>query len=777
MKAPDARRVAFASLILTLILIILPLSLAAQATRPTPFRPPRPAPAEPPRPIPMPPFRPVPIPPPHPVPGFVRGSTSVHARFDGSILQVSCEQTFANDGGRLEEVEVLLPIPADAVVTDGLLLADGQEIRAEVLPAGEARAIYEQIVRQRRDPALLELAGHGLVRLSAFPIPPGGRRTVSYRYHQPIPGDRGSCRLEFPIASLCGIDRSGPLEFDLSIDSRDPIVQVYSPTHDFDITRDGPNTADLRYAEDSPDPRETLEVSVVRGGESIGLDLRTGRGRGEDGYFLIAVSPGWNLLETRKLASEAVTFVLDTSGSMEGEKFEQARAALESFLGEIPRQDRFNLVGFSDDAQILFDDGPRRLTEETRREARSFLRRLEAGGGTALDDALEAAAQVTPQGGMILLLTDGQPTVGETDRHEILEHVRHLRREQRFYAFGVGYDVDSRLLDDLAEQGNGSVCYVRPGENVESAVTMLRRRVGHPCATDVRLAVDGARIDEVFPADGQVLYAGEPLIFAGRVSERARGATVRVSAIGPDGRKLVRSWRVDFSDPGARSSAVPVLWASRKAASLIERIREEGRDPRAMAELQELSRRYGILNEEVALLARENEQPLLAAQHDAVPPPSPGGGWQRITPMMGRGAGIAASKSAPTQANVATDQEEFDMSAKTWELKSTGSASAMKDETLDIRSAGEKIFRKDGDVWVDTEIQDPLPKGTRTIRIRTFGAAALQLAAGDVRIASWFAVGERVRVALPGIVIETAPDGMETLSDVQVREIIEAARD
>lgn len=712
---------------------------------------------------------------PRPVLGLVHGRTSAHARFDGSILQVSCEQTFVNDGGRQEEVEVLLPIPAEAVVTDGLLLADGQEIRAEVLPAGEARAIYEQIVRQRRDPALLELAGHGLVRLSAFPIPPGGKRTVSYRYHQPIPVERRSCRLAFPIASLCGIDRSGPLEFDLTVDARDPIVQIYSPTHDLDITRDGPSTADLRYEEDTPDPRETIEVNLVRGGESIGLDLRTARGRGEDGYFLIAVSPGWDLLEGRKRASEAVTFVLDVSGSMEGEKFEQARAALESFLGEMPRQDRFNLVAFSDDAEILFDDGPHRLTEETRREARSYLRRLEAGGGTALDDALEAAGRVTPQGGMILLLTDGRPTVGETDPGEILEHVRHLRREQRFYAFGVGYDVDARLLDGLADQGNGSVCYVRPGENVESAVTTLRRRVGHPCATDVRLAVDGARVDEVFPAGEQVLYAGEPLIFAGRVNERARGATVRVTASGLDGRTLVRSWRVGFSDPETRSSAVPVLWASRKAASLIERIRDEGRDPRAMAELQELSRRYGILNEEVALLARENEQPLLAAQRDAVPQPSPGGGWQRIVPMLGRGSGIAASKSAAPQANIATDQEAFEMSAKTWELKSTATASAMKDESIDVRSAGEKTFRKEGEVWVDTEIPDPLPKGTRTIRIRAFGAAALQLAASDERIASWLAVGERVRLGLPGIVLETTPDGLETISDAQLKEIVEAA--
>ncbi len=711
-----------------------------------------------------------------PVPGSVRGRTSVRARLDGSILQVSCEQLFINDGRRAEEVEILLPIPADAVVTDGLLLADGQEIRAEVLPAGEARAIYERIVRQRRDPALLELAGHGLVRLSAFPIPPGGRRTVSFRYHQSLPGERGRTRLAFPVASLCGIDRSGPLDFDLTIDGRDPIEQVYSPSHEFEITREGPTTADLRYVDDSPDPRETLEVSVVRGGESIGIDLRTARERGEDGYFLLAVSPGWDLLRGRETSSEAVTFVLDTSGSMEGEKFEQARSALESFIREIPRQDRFNLVAFSDGVDLLFDDGPHRVTEETRRRALSFLRRLEPGGGTAIDDALDAAGRATPQGGMILLLTDGQPTVGETDPRTIVENVRRLRREQRFYAFGVGYDVDARLLDDLADQGNGSVSYVRPGENVENAVTALRRRVGHPCARNVRIEVDGTRVDEIFPAGEQVLFAGEPLILAGRVSPRAHLATVRITAEGPDGRRLARSWRVDFSDPEARSSAVPVLWASRKAASLIEQIRREGSDRRAMDELRELSQRYGILNEEVALLAREDD-PALFAERDRAPQV---GGWQRIKQLSGglamrSGRGVAHSpQSAPTQSSVPAPRDEFEMSAKTWELKDAGMAAQAKLEPGDVVTAGEKTFRKVGEVWTDTRIADPLPKGTKTIRVRAFSDGSFKLAAADERIAAWLAVGERVRIALPGIVLEVTPGGEETLSQSTLREILDA---
>ena len=717
----------------------------------------------------------------------VERAAEVSARLDGSILQVSCQQLFINKGTTVQEVEVLLPIPADAVVTDGMLLADGQEIRAEVLPAAEARSIYESIVRQRRDPALIELAGHGLVRLSAFPIPPHGRRTVSYRFHQTIPGIDGRTRLALPVAALCGIDGVGPVRFDLAIDGQDPLVQVYSPSHHFEIDRTGPTSASLCYADDSPDPRETIEVSVVRGGESIGIDLRTARERGEDGYFLLAVSPGWNLLKGRERSSEAVTFVLDRSGSMEGEKFDQARRALESFVREIPPRDRFNLIAFSDQVEILFDDGPRQTTAATRRQAQRWIDRLHAGGGTALDDALQEAGRVTPAGGLILLLTDGQPTVGETDRQTILENVRHPRREQRFYAFGVGYDVDARLLDALAEQGNGSVSYVRPGEEVENAVSLLRRRVGHPCAQNVRIDVKGARIHDTFPAGEQVLFAGEPLIFAGRVGSRARAATVTITADGPDGRRLAQSWRVDFGDPDARSSAVPVLWASRKAASLIATLRRDGRDPRTLDALRELSRRYGILNEEVALLAREDEAPLLASRDQA----PRGGGWKRFKDLPHRpidrlpptgvtthDQGVLAAPPMPsgsTNPGISAQREEFDMSVKTWELRDARLVNESKLEAVGVITAGERTFRKIGEVWVDTRIVDPLPKGTKTIRVRSFSDASFQLAAADKRFAAWIAVGERVRIALSGIVLEVSPDGEEILSKTALEEILDAA--
>jgi Ca-activated chloride channel homolog len=729
--------------------------------------------------------RPVPPVPPILPPGHadVHGSTRVDANLDGLILQVDCEQSFTNDGASLQEVEILLPVPADAVVTNGLLLADGKEYPAEVLPADEARAIYEEIVRRRRDPALIELVGHGLIRLSAFPIPPGGTRQVSFRYSQSLPAREGRIRLLFPVSALCGLNREGPLDLRLAIDGNERLSQVYSPSHDLEIEREGPSRASLHFAVDSANPHETLEVIAVRDEDSIGVDLRTAAGHGEDDYFLLAVSPGWDLLDQRRRAPKTIVFVLDTSGSMQGEKFLQARDALEKMIEETSPNDRFNLISFSSDVHSLFPGGPRRATDSARASAGRWLRSLEATGGTAIADAIEEAYRQIGRSGLVLFLTDGLPTVGEQDHDAIVRRAASGGRSVRFYAFGVGYDVDAMLLDDLARRGGGSVSYVRPGENIEEAVSSLRQRVEHPCAGNVRIQITGARVRDLYPEGPRDLFAGEPLIFAGRVRRDSGRATIRLTAEGPDGRALRDSWTVDFDDPDARSSAVPVLWASRKAADLIEKIRREGHDPEALAELEEISRRYGILNEEVALLARE-DTPMIAAQAPVDRPRGLLGEVQKIVDWRagssgGRDLAVRGAAQPPQSVPAPAERKkEVELSSKVWSLSGAGTTAELRKDEADqesIRMAGEVAFRNEGGIWVDSRIGDSLPGGIETIRVRPYGAAYFELAGAGGRIAAWLALGEKVRVQLPGIILEVTPEGEETLPRDTVRRVIEAA--
>ncbi len=714
---------------------------------------------------PMPPILPTPFPPhdesPEPAAG-VRSSTVAEATLDGGILTTSCNQTFSNSSAQTQQVEVLLPVPAAAVVSDAVLLADGREYRAEVLPAAEARGIYEAIVRQRRDPALLELAGHGLIRLSAFPIPAGGTRTVSYRFHQPLPAREGRQRVRVELASLCGADRRGAIDFTLQIDGVAPLAQVSSSSHEIEVRRLGASAARVRFRDAHPDPRGVLELSVVRDARDVGLDLRTARGHGADDYFLLSLSPGWQLLQSRARTPQTAVFVLDTSGSMEGEKFAQAQAALSRFLDDLRASDRFNLVAFASNVRSFARGGPVAATSPTRRQAREWVEGLAAGGGTNIAEALETALTPEWDASLVLFLTDGKATEGETDPTVILRRAAHAPRGMRFYAFGVGYDVDAHLLDDLARRGHGSVTYVHPGEDVGVAVGALRRRVERPCVRDVQVTIDGARVRQVFPSGALDLFADQPLLIAGRVAPRSGRATVRLEGRAPDGRMLAASWPVDFEDADARSASVPVLWASRKAAALLDDLRHEGRTPARLDSLRALASRYGILTEELALLAREPDQ-AVAQFGPATPQPNLQAKSQRTTraevPQASRVRAPPPSPDTPA----AVDQVQLSESG--WNLRATANASKVADRSRERVTVEGHTFRRDGETWTDIAL-DAAPRASlHVVRVRSFGTDYFALLRQDARAAKWFALGERVRIRLDTWVLDIAPDAPDAVGD------------
>src|SRR5262249_20723111 len=87
---------------------------------------------------------------------------SIVGRVRGQVAEVQVSQTFHNPGSFQMEAEFLFPLPEEGAVQDFVLLVDGRELPGRLLPKDEARRIYEEIVRRKRDPALLEYMGRGL---------------------------------------------------------------------------------------------------------------------------------------------------------------------------------------------------------------------------------------------------------------------------------------------------------------------------------------------------------------------------------------------------------------------------------------------------------------------------------------------------------------------------------------------------------------------------------------------------------------------------------------
>jgi Ca-activated chloride channel family protein len=238
-------------------------------------------------------------------------------------------------------------------------------------------------------------------------------------------------------------------------------LEPFSSTHEIDVDREEDRM--VVRVEDGVEGRLSLFLPLA--GEAVGLSVATHRPAGEDGYFMLTLSPG---RDDGARAPRDVTVVLDVSGSMSGEKIEQARQALHQMLGTLSPDDRFRLVSFSSAVHAQSSDWSfargAALTG-----AREWVDDLVADGGTNIGAALDEAFRLqSPDSRLpvVLFLTDGLPSVGEESPERLADIAERRAGRARVFAFGVGHDVNTHLLDRLGEAGRGDTDYVQPGENV-----------------------------------------------------------------------------------------------------------------------------------------------------------------------------------------------------------------------------------------------------------------------------------------------------------------------
>jgi Ca-activated chloride channel family protein len=534
-------------------------------------------------------------------------SISFDAAIKDQVAQVQFAQIFQNLSSRDLEVEAIIPIPADAAIAQFMLMIDGKEYPARIYTKEEANRIYESIVRSRRDPALLQFIGCGALQTKVFPLPAHGTRKITLRYTQVLKRDRDVSEILFPLAG--GKLSSRPvaeLKITARIDSPARIKSVYSPTYPVDIERPSDHSAIVRFTQNHIVPAEDLRLIWTVSDRPIGATLLSYRADpGEDGYFLLLTSP--EVKAADKVVSKTVVFALDRSGSMAGQKIEQARNALKFVLNNLREGDTFNIIAY-DDRVEAFKPELQRYNEESRAAALRFIDGITDGGSTNIDGALRKAFELIGRTGRpryVIFLTDGLPTAGEQNESRIAENARNSNKGARLFAFGVGYDVNARLLDRLTTENSGVSEYVRPNENIEAAVSKFYAKMSAPVLTNVKLAMGDAIINRVYPRDLPDLFAGGQIIAVGRY--RTTGH-VRVFLSGRVGdREQMSEYDANLVErsPDDSYAFIEKIWATRRVGEIINELDLKGRNQELIDELVRLSTKHGILTPYTAFLADE----------------------------------------------------------------------------------------------------------------------------------------------------------------------------
>jgi len=525
--------------------------------------------------------------------------SAVQVNVSGRVARVTVEEWFRNNGPTIDEGMYHFPLPGEAVFSSYSLWQGDQELRGEAMDAAQARAIYEAIVRQKRDPALIELAGQGLIRARVFPINPGETRKITLKYTQML--DRAGDAWRFRYLGDRG-RQIAPRSFRMAIDSAVRFGDPYSPTHQVQTSRNG-NHIDVTLADGAAGGAFELLLPLARG--LVGMSLVTQHPAGEDGYFMLLLAPG-AAAQTEALRRDLVA-VIDVSGSMSGEKMAQAKLAVTQLIGSLRETDRFRLVAFSGGVR-RYASGWTSTSAAKRSDAASWIRSLEAEGGTNIAGALAEAYAEAPDAealGVVVFLTDGLPSVGESDPERIAERAEQ-RGRFRVFAFGVGDDVNTYLLDRLTERARGTTEYVRPGENIERAVGALAAKVATPVLTDLALsASQGVEVYDLQPGSLPDLFAGDEMVVFGRYRGAGsaggeRNVTVRGRRNGRD-----ESFQTTLVDREGDARYIEQLWAARKAGALSREIRMRGQTRELIDALKQLALRYGILTEYTAYLVQE----------------------------------------------------------------------------------------------------------------------------------------------------------------------------
>jgi len=532
----------------------------------------------------------------------------VTTQINEQAAKTTIEQIFYNPSAVALEGYFLFPVPQGAVISDFQMEVNGVMMPAELLDATKARQLYEDIVRQVLDPALLEFSENNVFKVRIFPLEAFKEKKIKISYTQLLPKDNNIYEYIFPL----NIKKytSKPLKsisLNITVHSENEIKTIYSPSHNTEIVRKDSNTAVVSYESENSIPNSDLKLYIGTGNQQIGASLLSYKTEEDDGFFLLDLAPGFGNSNDEVIEKD-ITFVLDVSGSMAGEKMEQAKKALLFCVENLNANDKFEIIKFSTEASALFQK--REIaTTENRKKAVEYINQLRSIGGTNVEEALQMALTEKPNEGrphFIVFITDGKPTIGETNQELLLAKIKTNNTENiRIFTFGIGDDINTHLLDKITEETNAYRSYIAPNEDIEIAISNFYTKVNSPVLTNVKVTISSsAGVYEMFPKEIPDIFRGSSVTLMGRFKNEGR-VTITVTG-NVNGEDKVISYNTEFK-AGLKYEFIPPLWATRNIGYLLDQIRLNGENKELVDEVVRLAKLYGIITPYTSFLILEDE--------------------------------------------------------------------------------------------------------------------------------------------------------------------------
>lgn len=563
----------------------------------------------------------------------------VHAKVAAQIAEVSLEQRFENNLTTPLEAVYIFPLPGAAAVSHFELQAGERKIVAQIQERGQARQEYQAALEKGQRAALLEQEREGVFTVSLGNLMPGESLSVKLVYSQMLPlSQMGLCELRLPTVVAPRYLPGDPLEReavghgtaldtdrvpDASRISPPLLAPGFDPRLDFSLKVHllentlqelscsqhalqlglGPDGFEIELSREHERLNRDFVLRWRLAASQLQPHLRYTRWK--EGYFGLLQVTG----PARSWAGvpREVVFVVDRSGSMEGEKMVSAGQACSLLLEALGPEDRFAILAF-DDRLDWFE--PAQNSREAyflaadpagQAAGAQFLSNLTARGGTELEGALKAALQALQKHEqplrqrVVVLLTDGQ--IG--DESAVLKRLQQGLGACRVFAVGIDTAVNEALLNRLAALGGGSAHFVVPGEQLHEALRGVAQEMGDPVLTD--LALQGEALTALTPSRIPDLFEGRGLSLC---FQSPQCQPVTLTGTNTQGEKQ------HFEAPPreVELDALRHLWARRQLSELEDRLRLNPGDPQLRQEIIALSCEHGVLSRLTALVAIDQSE-------------------------------------------------------------------------------------------------------------------------------------------------------------------------
>ncbi len=660
----------------------------------------------------------------------------INIAVNNQLTTTKINQVFINPNNFEVDGIYIFPVPDDAALSNFALSIDEEPVTGQLLSHEESRRIYRSSVQQRYNTAIIEYIGTRAFVADVPRIPANGERHIEFEYSQIIPVDNDQVKYTYPLSLAKGAvaPNAGRLDvapianllIEMKIESDSELRTIYSPSHDVMINRKDDHRAHILYKGKDIEPHDDFQCYYTVSNEKLGITLLTHRAeKSENGYFMLLISPKYEMKNTDIIEKDFI-FVLDHSGSMAPRrKINQAKEALRYCVQNLNDGDRFNLILFNKHITSLSDS----LIDvkDEREEALVFIEDIKARGSTNINAALLTALAEKPDPNrprIIVFLTDGRPTAGVRNETQILQNVAQANQSRsRIFVFGVGSDVNRRLLDKMAVDNGGTANYVEKNkdinEDIEEAVSSLFRKMNEPVLVNVELDFGQIITKELSPSNLPDLFRKEQLTLLGRYENH--GDTV-LKIRGSIANELHEfSQNVHFTELEMDNDFLPQLWAQRRIAELVE---------------QEALNGY---NEE-----RRKEIRRLSIEHDVVTPytrfyRSDNGSWVFVSDDI---------DTAYTPGNKPKYDAVIDSKRIEYQKRSMH-----KIGYDDIKTYGRKTFYRHGSVWIDTKYD-----GQSECKIIVFGSEEyFDLAAHSHELAKYLKLSPSMIICHKGVNYKITP--------------------